>query len=125
MNWIISHIVPLIGCGAVVGFSAAFVSKYGLSFVEKEVAKLDAELLAEIKDPAIRQFCVEVEAAAVKLVPDAGDARYSVLADLIIKDVPQVAPGRPLLIAVLTAIGSGAKAGISDATKNAGPVAHS
>ncbi len=123
----LQHVVALIGVGAIVAGAAAFILKNGLPFVEKEIAELDEELLADIKDPALKQFCLDVEAAAMKLVPDAGDAKYAVLADLFIKDVPSAAPARPLLIAVFTAIGAGAKAGIADAEKSAqnGPVEHS
>ncbi len=127
MHWLLDHLVALVGMTAVLSFGAAWILKNGLPFVEKKIAELDEELLAEIKDPALKQFCLDVEAAAMKLVPDAGDAKYAVLADLFIKDVPSAAPARPLLIAVFTAIGAGAKAGIADAEKSAqnGPVEHS
>lgn len=115
MQWILQHLIGVIGVATILGAAGSWISKNGMPFVEKKIHELDSEFLVGIKDPVLRQFCVEVEAAALKLVPDAGDARYAVLADLLIKDVPQAAPARPLIIAVFTAIGSGAKAGITDA----------
>ena len=115
--WIMQHVVGFVGVASIIAAAAGYVAKNGLSFVEKEVAELDEELLADIKNPALRQFCVDVEVAAVKAVPDAGDAKYAAITDLFIKDVPQAAPVRPVILATLIAIGGGVKAGVSDATK--------
>lgn len=127
MQFILSHVVSLIGVTSIVSAAAAWIIKSGPGFAEKEVAALDGELFARIKNPAVKTVLIEIEQAVSKAVPDAGNDKYSVLTDMIMKELPLTAtPARPVILAVLTAIGAGAKAGIADAASSAsGPIAHS
>lgn len=119
MQWAISHLIGIVGVASIVSAVAAWIVKSGSSVIAKEIELLDDELLADIKDPVAKQFVIDLEAAVNKAVPDAGDARYAALTDIIMKEVPlNVAPYiRPILIASLTALGSGAKQGLSENQK--------
>lgn len=114
MQFIIQHVIGALSASAIIGGIVAWIAKELPAFSQKEVALFNAKMLANIKDPKLKQFCVDVDAAAAKAIPDAGDSVYSALADKILAECPAEAiAARPILIAVLSGIGSGAKQGLS------------
>lgn len=119
MEWIAQHIGAALSTTAVLAAGAGWLSRHmGLlaGAVAQEVETLDADVLGKVHSPVVKQFLIDVEVAANKAIPGAGDAKYAALTALIIHDLPPSAAviEGPLEV-VLTAIGTGAKAGLAQA----------
>ena len=118
-NWLIQHIVPAFSAATVLAAGAGWTARH-LGFlagtVADEVAAIDSDVLGRVHSPVVKQFLIDVEVAADKAIPGAGDAKYAALTALIVHDLPRSAAviEGPLEV-VLTAIGSGAKAGLQKA----------
>ncbi len=125
MDWIAQHAVAALSLTSVVSLAAGWISRHQgflAGKVASEVEEIDADVLGKVHSPVVKQFLLDVEVAADKAIPGAGDAKYAALTALIVHDLPPSAAviEGPLEV-VLTAIGTGAKAGISQAV--APPVA--
>ncbi len=118
-TWIASHIGSVLPVSVVAAGAGGWISRHlsGLSGkITTSVAALDADVLGQVHNPAVKAFLLKVEQAVDDAIPGAGDAKYAALAALITHDLPpSAAPFAPVLEAVLTAIGTGAKAGIAQA----------
>lgn len=115
LSFVVAHHDWFISSGAVLTFAAGFVAKELPIFAKKEVS-IGFQDLQNSKNPEIRVFGQDIEAAIVKFVPDAGDARYATAADKLLKELPpSCAIGRPIIISVLSGLASGAKAAASEA----------
>ena len=125
MDWIVQHIGVALSVTGAVAAGAGWLSRHAgflAGKVADEVAELDADVLGKVHSPVVKAFLIDVEKAADKAVPGAGDAKYAALTALIMHELPpSAAPFEGALEAVLTAIGTGAKAGLDRAT--AAPVA--
>jgi hypothetical protein len=118
-NWIIQHLGAFVSTTTVLAAAAGWISRH-LGFlsgaVEKEVASIDADVLGRVHSPVVKAFLVKVEQAADEAIPGAGDAKYEALTALIVHDLPpSAAVFEGPILAVLTAIGTGAKSGVSQA----------
>ena len=117
MEWIAQHVGSALSVTAAIAAATGWISRH-MGFlagkVEDEVAALDEDVLGKVHSPVVKQFLVDVEVAAEKAIPGAGDAKYAALTALIVHDLPPSAAviEGPLEV-VLTAIGTGAKAGIA------------
>jgi hypothetical protein len=125
MDFIAQHVGAVLSVAVVASAAAGWLARHAgilAGVVEQEVEKLDEDVLGKVHSPVVKAFLVKVEAAADEAIPGSGDAKYAALTALIMHDLPpSAAPFEPALEAVLTAIGAGAKAGISKAV--APPVA--
>ena len=119
MDWIAQHIGAVLSVTTVAAGAAGWLSRHAgflAGKVADEVAQIDAEVLGKVHSPVVKQFLIDVEVAADKAIPGAGDAKYAALTALIVHELPPSAAviEGPLEV-VLTAIGTGAKAGVSRA----------
>lgn len=125
MDWMASHIGAALSATAALAAAGGWVSRH-LGFlapkIAAEVAALDGDVLGRVHSPVVKAFLVKVEQAADEAIPGAGDAKYAALTALVMHDLPpSAAPFEGALEAVLTAIGTGAKAGVAQALAPQGP----
>lgn len=118
-TWIAQHVAGVLSFTAATAGAAGWISRH-MGFlsgkVASEVATLDADVLGRVHSPVVKAFLVKVEHAADEAIPGAGDAKYAALTALIMHDLPpSAAPFEGALEAVLTAVGTGAKAGLAQA----------
>ena len=118
-NWIIQHLGAFVSTTTALAAAAGWLSRH-LGFLEgkvaSEVAALDEDVLGRVHSPVVKAFLVKVEQAADEAIPGAGDAKYEALTALIVHDLPpSAAVFEGPLLAVLTAIGTGAKSGVAQA----------
>jgi hypothetical protein len=113
---------------AVLAGATGWVS-HKLGFLAEKAIDLEVvKGLDAVKNPKLKAILVKVDQAVDSEIPGAGDAKYDMLTALIMTALPaEAAPAKPLLEAVLKALGSGAKAGLADvvAAEDAEPVAKS
>ena len=128
MDWLAAHVGAALSVTTILAGAAGWVSHHLGFFAEKAI---DLELvkgLDAVKNPKLKSILVKVDQAVDSEIPGAGDAKYDMLTALIMTALPaEAAPAKPLLEAVLKALGSGAKAGLADvvAAEDAEPVAKS
>ena len=126
MDWLAAHVGAALSVTTILAGAAGWVSHHLGFFAEKAI---DLELvkgLDAVKNPKLKAILLKVDQAVDSEIPGAGDAKYDMLTALIMTALPeQAAPAKPLLEAVLKALGSGAKAGLADvvAEESAEPVA--
>ena len=126
MDWLAAHVGASLSVTTILAGAAGWVSHHLGFFAEKAI---DLELvkgLDAVKNPKLKAILLKVDQAVDSEIPGAGDAKYDMLTALIMTALPaQAAPAKPLLEAVLKALGSGAKAGLADvvAEESAEPVA--
>ena len=126
MDLIHQYVGTFLSLSVVVGAVGGWISRHKgflAGAVASEVEKLDEDVLGKVHSPVVKTFLIDVEAAANKAIPGAGDAKYAALTALIIHDLPpSAAVFEGPMEAVLTAIGAGAKAGLAKATAPAAVV---
>jgi hypothetical protein len=128
MDWLAAHVGAALSVTTILAGAAGWVSHHLGFFAEKAI---DLELvkgLDAVKNPKLKAILLKVDQAVDSEIPGAGDAKYDMLTALIMTALPaEAAPAKPLLEAVLKALGSGAKAGLADvvAAEDAEPVAKS
>lgn len=121
--FVLNHIVASLSTATVLGGATAFLAQKLPGLARKESAAIDAALLAKIQSPTGKKLALGIEKAIDDALPDAGDAKYALAADAICSAIPQPesALARPLVLALLQGLGSGAKAGIADALSQEEP----
>jgi len=128
MDWLASHVGAALSVTTVLAGAAGWVSHHLGLFAEKAIDLEVVKGLYAVKNPKLKAILVKVDQAVDSEIPGAGDAKYDMLTALIMTALPaEAAPAKPLLEAVLKALGSGAKAGLADvvAAEDAEPVAKS
>ena len=128
MDWLASHVGAALSVTTVLAGAAGWVSHHLGLFAEKAIDLEVVKGLDAVKNPKLKAILVKVDQAVDSEIPGAGDAKYDMLTALIMTALPaEAAPAKPLLEAVLKALGSGAKAGLADvvAAEDAEPVAKS
>lgn len=115
-DWLAHHLGYVLSATSVLAGATGFIVRHLGPWEAKRIQVLNQDLFTRLKDPVARQLLRDVEAAIVKAVPDSGDARYASAADLLLTHLPspEAIFARPLLIAVLSSLGAGAKSGLSD-----------
>ena len=117
--WVEAHLAASLSLGAAFTAAATWVGSKLPGLVEKKVSIELGRVFNKVQNPKAKAFLLTLDKAVAEAVPEAGDARYAVLTDLLIKECPEAAPARELILALLTGLGAGAKAGLQDAAKPA------
>jgi hypothetical protein len=116
--FLVQHVFGALSVTAALAAGSAWIAKELPIFAEKQVSVELVNVLSKIDNPKLKTFCVKLDQLVADAVPEAGDAKYAVLTDLLIKECPAAAPARELLLVVLTGLGAGAKKGLEDAAQD-------